>query len=633
MDSSENIQRAGPPGDGRRGVDSGGDGGGGGGGEGEGGGTGLGGGDTYVSLSDDLRVVASSSELGDQEEGGKGHALFRNAVGRVMEKMKERRLLRTRSFIHPYHQLSHELTLWNLRDALRRFRAKLLSPAAKQDQSLPQPSALESEEDRALLVKIKEGDEIKGLDNIADPNPKLTWVLDFANVIKPFIGTNILVLPYAFKLMGVWPSIIGLIIVTFLTEHCCRLLLECKAKLASSSDPFHRDCSASFSGIARVALGRGGSMLVEVFVIFTQMGTCCGYVIYIGQNVNDLLLAFDTTLQPSTQVIVASFLAPVVVLIPLSFIKKMKSIAVFSLLSDAAVLVAMVLLFFQMNLAQRDEVEQFDMTTTWTPVFLGIALSAYSFISLAIPLEESMHAIRSNQSGRFHFVLDITLVMMNVLFISFGLVGYLTFAGDTQSIITANLPDGVTTNAVRVSLILAILFTYPIQLFPVSEALESMILPRKKDTRKADVSSDDLYVGDGVVEEEIPFLVETFSRWDKNAIRICLVLVTVGIAFSFRDVFGLFYALIGAFGCSFLGYVVPALLHLFIVAAKESSVENTPANTPANLLSDRSAWSVKQAAPASTHQQQPQQQEQPPLPQQQQQQQQQIGRASCRERV
>lgn len=85
--------------------------------------------------------------------------------------------------------------------------------------------------------------------------PSARLVLDFANILKTFIGSNFLGMPYAFRQAGVyvrgtsfpfdlcWASLnfslqgglVGILIIAWVTDHCCKLLIHCKNSLPNAA--------------------------------------------------------------------------------------------------------------------------------------------------------------------------------------------------------------------------------------------------------------------------------------------------------------------------------------------------------------------------------------------------------------
>ncbi|GAB1597532.1 uncharacterized protein LOC115218729 isoform X2 [Argonauta hians] len=140
-------------------------------------------------------------------------------------------------------------------------------------------------------------------------------IADFANVMKAFIGTNYLSVPYAFSQSGVIAGLILLVIIAGLTSHCCQLIVKCKyyaldillckfdARHLKSSDNMDQQRielesqlqkQLSYGDIGMIAFGRIGQGVVNFCVFLTQFGYCIGYCIFVG---NTLLSFFPIVSQ------------------------------------------------------------------------------------------------------------------------------------------------------------------------------------------------------------------------------------------------------------------------------------------------------------------------------------------------
>ena len=105
-----------------------------------------------------------------------------------------------------------------------------------------------------------------------------------------------------------------------------------------------------------------------------------------------------------------------------------------------------------------------------------------------VPVEVDMSVLK--QPRRYTIMLDIALVIVTLILGSFGLTGYLTYGACTQQTITLNFPvDEVRGQVLIWGLILAIMLTYPMMLYPVSEILEQIIyIHIKKEKRVPDLA-------------------------------------------------------------------------------------------------------------------------------------------------
>lgn len=82
---------------------------------------------------------------------------------------------------------------------------------------------------------------------IGRPKPK--WYVnfaDFANMVKAFIGSNYLYVAFAFSQSGLYLGIVGMLVIAYLTDHCCHLIVKTKhhginrmLKKAKSRAPHH----------------------------------------------------------------------------------------------------------------------------------------------------------------------------------------------------------------------------------------------------------------------------------------------------------------------------------------------------------------------------------------------------------
>jgi len=138
---------------------------------------------------------------------------------------------------------------------------------------------------------------------------------------------------------------------------------------------------------------------------------------------------------------------------------------------------------------------------------------------------------------KFPKALSGVMIFLLLLFGGAGVLAYLTFGSEIQTVVLVNLnPHSKMVQSVQFLYALAILLSVPLQFFPAVRILENGLFTRsgKADTR---------------------------VKWLKNLFRFGMVLVCTTISWVGAADLDKFVAFIGCFACVPLCYVYPAMLH------------------------------------------------------------------------
>ncbi|RDD39475.1 Amino acid transporter ANTL1 [Trichoplax sp. H2] len=360
----------------------------------------------------------------------------------------------------------------------------------------------------------------------------------FANIFISFIGSGILALPYAFKEAGVIEGSLILCIVGLLSIKAMLLLIDCKDEISTSrrwtrtvnNNNLNEEDSAfktkpvevSYGDLGFYALGYSGRILVETAIIISQTGFGCAYLIFITENLKTMVADYR-------------MLYYLIILLPPLFLlvclKSLKSLAVFSLFADFAnVLAYGVVFWFDFAHFGSIEIHPRVMSLDGLAFFLGISIYCYEGAGMILELHASVAA---DSKDKFKNLFKISLVLITVLYIAFGMCGYLSFGPATNNIITLNLPPGVMPLTVKICLCFALFFTYPMMMFPVIHILEEKFLVRNNSTSA------------GLL------------------LRAGTVLLTGVIVLAIPN-FSTLMALVGSCCCTLLAFILPGWFHLCI---------------------------------------------------------------------
>eukprot|EP00439_Symbiodinium_sp_Y106_P024544 s1049_g3.t1 len=162
------------------------------------------------------------------------------------------------------------------------------------------------------------------------------------------------------------------------------------------------------------------------------------------------------------------------------------------------------------------------------PVFFGCAVFSFEGIGLILPIQFAMA-----QPAKFPGILRRAMLILGILFGSFGMCGYAAYGLKTEDMITFNIPQNKITSFLRLFYCLGIFFTYPVMLFPLYQ----------------------------ITEAKIRCLRDQRRSWRRLLFRSVLVVMTGVIGLQIPH-FGLFLGIIGSLACSFLAFILPGLLHL-----------------------------------------------------------------------
>jgi len=93
-------------------------------------------------------------------------------------------------------------------------------------------------------------------------------------MLKVFLGIGILATPSTFKHIGVIGGIFGLITIGVMNGYTMKLQVDAKIKL--------NKIVHSYSDLGELALGNNGRILVDIFMVFSQVGFGIAYLLFVG---------------------------------------------------------------------------------------------------------------------------------------------------------------------------------------------------------------------------------------------------------------------------------------------------------------------------------------------------------------
>lgn len=340
-------------------------------------------------------------------------------------------------------------------------------------------------------------------------------------LLKSFVGTGVLFLPKAYLNGGMLFSNLVLIAIASLSYYCFILLVNTRFKV-----------DGSFGDIGGILYGKTLRTLILSSIVLSQIGFVSAYIVFTSENLQAFILAVSNC---RTWIdIKYMVLMQLIIFLPLSLIRDISKLGATALIADCFILLGLLYLYYYDIFTIVTQHGVSDIVSfnprDWT-LFIGTAIFTFEGIGLIIPIQESM-----KQPRKFPPVLGAVMIIISVVFLSLGTLGYAAYGSATKTVVILNLPqESKFVNAVQFLYSLAILLSTPLQLFPAIRITENELFSRSGK-------------------------YNPYIKWQKNVFRFFIVMVCAAIAWGGADDLDKLVALVGSFACVPLVYIYPVSL-------------------------------------------------------------------------
>lgn len=285
--------------------------------------------------------------------------------------------------------------------------------------------------------------------------------------------------------------------------------------------------------LAHESLGSCGVLAVVFCSTVLQCGCCLTYYIFVAENGAQLFLHFFG-FAPSLGALVGGHCLLQVLL---SLPRRIEAYKLTNLLGNACIIFTLFVIF---GVAAQGLIEDgvspsvaaFEADTLY--LFVGMSMFVFEGASpLTIPLQE---AAAPHVRQRFRSVYVGTMAGIMLLFLAFALVNYLHYGAEISVIVTLDLPSATWPGqVVRLLYCVAVLFTFPLMLFPVTKML--VLAAGFDDTKR-------------------------LGRLQNDLLRALLVGLLALVAVAEAGALDHIVALLGCVASTPLALILPPLMHL-----------------------------------------------------------------------
>ncbi|XP_042231722.1 vesicular inhibitory amino acid transporter-like [Homarus americanus] len=346
-------------------------------------------------------------------------------------------------------------------------------------------------------------------------------------------------LPYAVLHGGYW-AIVAMVGIAYICCYTGKILVDCLYELNEEGQLIR--VRSSYKGIAREVFGqKWGGKIVNSAQLIELLMTCILYVVLCG----DLMIGSfpDGPIDARSWMMVCG-----VVLLPCGFLKNLHHVSTLSFWCMVAHLAINIIIFaYCISNASTWAWSKvmFRIDLLEFPIALGIIVFSYTSHIFLPTLEYNLI-----DRSKFTCMLNWSHVTAAIFKAMFGYVGFLTWAEDTEEVITNNLPNPTFKGFVNLILVVKAMLSYPLPYYAAVEIIEVTFFRGRPKTMFPSV-----WALDGELKV-----------W-ALAVRVLVVVFTILMAISIPH-FAILMGLIGSFTGTMLSFIWPCYFHLKIKAGK-----------------------------------------------------------------
>ncbi|KAL1456406.1 hypothetical protein WDU94_001137, partial [Cyamophila willieti] len=297
------------------------------------------------------------------------------------------------------------------------------------------------------------------------------------HLLKGSLGTGILAMPNAFVNAGLVIGTVGTVLIGILCTYCLHVLVRSQYLLCKKK----RVPVLNYPDSMRVALEQGpdclkfaanaSALIVDIFLIVYQLGICCVYIMFVATNIKPVT---DTYIKEmDVRVVMVLLLLP---LIGINSIRNLKLLAPFSQLANVITFIGLgiVMYYICQNLPPVSSRPMFGEPRSWN-LFVGTTLFALEAVGVVIALENNMKTPAS--FGGYGGVLNKGMVVIVIMYVIMGFLGYVKYGSEALGSVTLNLPkEDVLAQSVNAIFAVAIFISYGLQCYVPVEIIWSRYL-------------------------------------------------------------------------------------------------------------------------------------------------------------
>lgn len=311
---------------------------------------------------------------------------------------------------------------------------------------------------------------------------KVSNVAAGAHCIKAMIGSGVLTIPYAYLKAGIGGATIGLVLLGILAYVTMVIMID-NTKIVKQQfliqdlgEPLSEDGiqepkqeEVDYGTVGKAIFGPFGSILASIFVIIECIGVCLVYISYIATLLNHLR---DSILEELGVIPLAIMVFVFLVIVTSINLRWLSFVSAMGTILLTISLVAIVVAGINKNQStSSDELKWWPSNMSDIISFLGVSIFIYCVTCEILPIEQGCA-----KPEAFRKVLAISISIVTILYITFGICCYVAWRSHVEPIVMTNLnQNDISTTLIQFAFVFMVLMTFPLTFAPAIASLASLL--------------------------------------------------------------------------------------------------------------------------------------------------------------
>ncbi|XP_045462298.1 proton-coupled amino acid transporter 2-like isoform X3 [Harmonia axyridis] len=286
---------------------------------------------------------------------------------------------------------------------------------------------------------------VKGRQGPIRDRPGTSYCATLMHHVKGNIGTGIFAMGDAMKNGGLVMGPAGLTFLGFLNLYCQHQLVQAADQVAFNHD---YNVKPDYAETVMVGFMDGPERtrnlcffmkrLVNTFLIITEMGFCCVYLVFIGESLEKILAIYGIH-DFSTRLLILFTVLPIWLL---TLMNNLRVLVPASLVANIFTFAGLLITLYY-NFVDIPDPWRLPLIADWhkIPLFFGTAIFSFEAIGLVLPMYNEMK--NPKHFNTWYGVMNIGMTYVIVMNTVVGASSYIRWGEDIKASVTLNLPAEV----------------------------------------------------------------------------------------------------------------------------------------------------------------------------------------------